>query len=340
MSNVPATQTKFSLSRPPRPMLSRDADAIYWMSRYVERAEHVARILWVNSNLLIDVGELAPDLQLRQWQSVVAIMRAGVLPEPPADEAGAEAVVAQRVAQHMVFNADNPNSLFSCISRARENARAVRETISAEMWENLNTLYWTLHDAPARFDEAPDDFYRQVIYGSMLFQGLTDQTLAHDQRWHFAQLGKYLERIDVTSRIIEIKFDILRAAEPKLEKPIRNIHWMGVLRSCCSIEAYRRNDVGDMDPLRVATFLILEPDFPRSIRFAVKHAHDAIAAIRAELDPRGIDPAERTLGRLMAQLDYAERTEITRSGVPQYLHKIQADVIDAALAIQKTYFLH
>ena len=340
MSTVPATQTKFSLSRPPRPMLSRDADSIYWMSRYVERAEHVSRILWVTSNLLVDVGELAPDLQLRQWQSVLSIMRAGVVPEAADAGVGAETAVAQRVAQHMVFNADNPNSLFSCISRARENARAVRETISAEMWENLNTLYWTLNDAPARFDEAPDDFYRQVIYGSMLFQGLTDQTLAHDQRWHFAQLGKYLERIDVTSRIIEIKFEILRAAEGKLETPIRNIHWMSVLRCCCSIEASRRNNIGDMDPMRVATFLILEPDFPRSVRFAVRHAHGAIAAIRAELDPRGVDPAERTLGRLMAQLDYAEKHEITRQGVPQYLQKIQADVIEAALAIQKTYFLH
>jgi len=343
MSQAPTTQAKFSLSRPPRPMLSRDADAIYWMSRYVERSEHVARLLHVNSHLLIDVGELAPDLQQRQWQSVLTIMRSGEIVHPPtALEEGSslEAVVSQRVAQHMTFNAENPNSLFSCISRARENARAVRETISAEMWENLNTLYWTLHDAPARFDEAPDDFYRQVIYGSMLFQGLTDQTLAHDQRWHFARLGKYLERIDVTSRIIETKFTILRAAEPRLETPIRNIHWMSVLRSCCSIEAYRRNNIGDMDPLRVATFLILEPEFPRSIRFAVRQACDAIASIRGEIEPRAVDPAERTLGRLAAQLDYAEKSEITRQGVPQYLQQIQNDVAEAALAIQKTYFLH
>jgi uncharacterized alpha-E superfamily protein len=319
-------------------MLSRDADAIYWMSRYVERSEHVARLLHVNSHLLIDVGELAPDLQQRQWQSVLTIMRSGEIPQ--SSEPLEDGAASQRVAQHMTFNAENPNSLFSCISRARENARAVRETVSAEMWENLNTLYWTLHDAPARFDEAPDDFYKQVIYGSMLFQGLTDQTLSHDQRWHFARLGKYLERIDVTSRIIETKFTILRAAEPKLETPLKNIHWMSVLRSCCSIEAYRRNNIGDMDPLRVATFLILEPGFPRSIRFSVRQAYDAICQIRAEIEPRGIDPAERTLGRLAAQLDYAEKHEITRQGVPQYLQQIQNDVAESALAIQKTYFLH
>ena len=165
----------------------------------------------------------------------------------------------------MTFHPDNPSSLLSCISRARENARGVRETISAEMWENLNTLYWTLRDAPARFDESPEDFYRQVMTGSMLFQGLTDQTMQHDQRWHFTQLGKYLERIDVTARVIATRFSLLKSAESKLEAPIRNLHWMSVLRSCCSIEAYRRTHLGDMDPLLVATFLILEPDFPRDV---------------------------------------------------------------------------
>ena len=117
----------------------------------------------------------------------------------------------------MTFNTDNPNSLFNCIARARENARGVRETISAEMWENLNTLYWTLRDAPARFDESPEDVYRQVMIGSMLFQGLTDQTLQHDQRWQFIQLGKFLERIDVTSRMIGSKFSLLKSIDSKLE---------------------------------------------------------------------------------------------------------------------------
>src|SRR6266540_2078123 len=134
MSSNPTIQTKFPTSRAPRPTLSRDAEAIYWMSRYVERAEHVARILLINSNLLIDVGELAPDLQQRQWQSVLSIMRCGELSAIIGTEGvGTEAAVATKVAQHMTFNAENPNSLMSCISRARENARAVRETISAEM---------------------------------------------------------------------------------------------------------------------------------------------------------------------------------------------------------------
>jgi uncharacterized alpha-E superfamily protein len=140
--------------------------------------------------------------------------------------------------------------------------------------------------------------------------------------------------------VLGTRFSLLKGAEAKLETPIRNIHWMAVLRSCCSIEAYRRNHIGDMDPLKVAAFLILEPAFPRSVRFAVAEAHDAISAIRAEANPRAIDAAERVLGRLRAQLEYAEIGEILDQGISAYLQKIQNDAVEAALAVQKAYFLH
>jgi uncharacterized alpha-E superfamily protein len=324
--------------RAARPMLSRDADAMYWMSRYIERAEHVARLLLVNGNLLIDVGDLAPALQERQWLSVINILR---LDESDKALLGTGPMGA-RVAAHMTFNRANPSSLVSCVTRARENARSIRENISAEMWETLNSLYWSIQgdDARPRFEESPEDFYRSVMAGSMLFQGLTDQTLAHDQRWLFTQVAKYLERVDVTCRVIETKFHILKGAETILETALRNIHWMAVLRSCCSIEAFRRNHLGEMDPLRVAAFLILERSFPRSIRFSVDRAADAVAAIHASVDPNAVDPAERVLGRLNAQLEYAEMSEILNEGLPNYLQRIQASVAEAAIAIQKAYFLN
>jgi uncharacterized alpha-E superfamily protein len=322
-----------------RPMLARDADSMYWMSRYVERAEHVARLLLVNTSVLIDVGELPPAMLVQHWQGLLHILRLPQLPDPPADD---QRGIAARVAQHLTLDQDNPNSIVSCLTRARENARGIRENISAEMWENLNTHYWSVRsdDAPARFEESPDDLYRSVMTGSMLFQGLTDQTLPHDQRWLFAQLAKYLERIDVTCRVIETKFNILSANQKNVESPIRNIHWMGVLRSCCSIEAYRRNYVGEMDPMRVIGFLVLEKNFPRSIRFCLSGALAAISAIRGGTQPGAIDPAERILGRLEAQLEYAELAEIADIGVSNYLQRIQAGINDAALAVQKSYFMH
>jgi uncharacterized alpha-E superfamily protein len=332
------THPKFPSHAPARPMLARDADSMYWMSRYVERSEHVARLLLVNSNLLMDVGELAPTLQQRQWQSVLTVFR---LEAPPAAD-GTGVSLGSRVAQYMVFDRENPNSLINCLTRARENARAIRENISAEMWECLNTAYWSIRadDARARFDDSPDDFYRQIMLSSMLFQGMTDQTQPHDQGWQFTQLGKYLERVDVTSRVIETKFSILRSADNLLAGAMRNIHWMAVLRSCCSIEAYRRQHIGDMDPLKVASYLILDPTFPRSIRFAIGKAHAAISAIRAEVNPLAIDPAERVLGRLDTQLEYAEVNEILSEGLPAYLTKIQNLVAEAGFAVQTAYFLH
>jgi uncharacterized alpha-E superfamily protein len=325
--------TKFT--QPARPMLARDADSVYWMARYIERAEHVARILWVNSNLLVDVGDLAPALQDRQWESVLTIFHAG----RPAETNGSIGVWMRHF---MTFSQENPNSIINCLNRARENARGVRELISSEMWENLNALYWALQaeDAPRMFEESHDEFFRSIMTGSLMFQGLTDQTMTHDQRWLFAQLGKYLERITVTCRVIETKFNILHKAEAMLEAPLRNIHWMAVLRSCCSIEAYRRNHVGDMDPLKVAAFLLLESKFPRSVRYAVHHAHQAISQLRREINPPTVDNAERILGRLDTQLEYAEMTEILTEGLPAYLQQIQSQIADSAMAVQKAYFLH
>jgi uncharacterized alpha-E superfamily protein len=335
---------KFSVHRPPRPLMARDADSMYWMSRYVERAEHIARLLLVHSNLLVDVGDLTPQLQEQQWHSVLTIMRSGPLPEiPPAAEAVAPPIsLGHRIARFMTFERENPNSLVSCLTRARENARSIRENISAEMWESLNTLYWSIRsdEAAARFEDSPEDFYRQIMTGSFLFQGLTDQTLGHEQRWLFTQLGKFLERIDVTSRLLEVKFSILLHPDVQLDSALRNIHWMAVLRSGCSIEAYRRRHLADMDPLRVASFLILERKFPRSVRFCVGKAHEAIASVRAEVNPTTIDPAERILGRLDAQLEYAEPSEILLEGLPAYLQRIQTHVAESAAAVQKSYFLH
>jgi len=324
-----------AVNQPARPMLSRDADSMYWLSRYVERAEHVARLLMVNSNLLMDVGDLAPHLQARQWRSILEIMRLDEL--PPSREP-----LASRILTHMTFNAQNPSSLVMCLTRARENARGIRENIASEMWECVNALYLSLcgDDAKARFEESSEEIFRSVMTGSMLFQGLTDQTLSHDQRWLFMQLGKLFERIDVTCRVIEAKFNILRSAENKLEPALRNIHWMAVLRGCSSLETYQRSFVADFDPMRVAGFLILQRSFPRSIRFCVEQAHEAAGAIRATISAPSIDPAERILGRLSAELEYAEMTEVLSVGLPAYLRRIQAQIADASMAVQRAYFLH
>ena len=322
-----------------RPLLSRAADSTYWMARYVERAEHVARVVSINTNLLIDIGDLAAESQGRLW---TAVLKTFHLKKPPAGKGP----FGERCVRHMTFDPLNPNSLISCLTRARENARAIRESISAEMWESLNRLYWYVRadDAPAKYEDNPEGFCDAVMNGSMLFQGLTDQTLDHDQRWLFTQLAKYFERIDVCCRVVESRYDALEGeGGMDLDTPVRNIHWMAVLRMCCGIEAYRRQNLSDLEPLRVASFLVLEANFPRSVRFCVEHAAAAAAGIRhstGAMSGGAFDPAERVLGRLATQLQYAEAGELSEAGVAGYMGAIRDGIEEAARGVQLRYFLH
>jgi len=335
-----ADLSKYGLGRGARPMLAREADSVYWMARYVERAEHIARLLRIKLNLLADTGDLEDTLLEWLWRVVPRVFRlpdgAGGLAAGPVETLGA------RVVSFMTFDPANSNSLFCCLTQARENARGVRETISAEMWEELNSIYWSIRadDARQRFDESPDAFLNSVVSASMLFQGLTDQTIRHDQRWQFTQLGKYIERIDFTCRVVSLHWQILTQAEDLLDLPLQNIHWMGLLRSCCSIEAYRKSQLAEIDGLRVVSYLTLEESFPRSVRYAVRGAANAIAAVREESDARKADAVQRILGRLDAQLEYAELSELVAEGVPQYLARIESEVSSVALALQRGYFLH
>lgn len=328
------------VNRPPRPLLARVAESAYWMSRYVERAEHVARVLLVNLNSLLDVGDLSPEVETQLWAAPLRVFL--VHQEPAAKElltSGRQAL-ASKVAQYLTFDAANPNSIFSCLTRARENARSIRENISAEMWENLNTLYWMIRaeDVPGRFDEAASDLLKQVTNGSLLFQGLADQTLGHNQSWQFVQLGKYLERIDVTCRIIETKFETLRTVADELEHTERNIHLLSVVRSCCALEAFRRG-AGEIDPDSIAAFLLLERNFPRSVCFSACRAHDAIGKISHEVSPTRADAANGILGRLYADLEYARPGEVEGGGLDAFLDKIQNATLSAAVAVKKSYFL-
>jgi uncharacterized alpha-E superfamily protein len=323
-----------------RPMLSRVAEAMYWMSRYVERAEHIARIVLVNSHMLIDLGELAQDMQEKQWLGVLRILRLDQRAEVQESLLAGKPLIGQHVSDFMA--SESNRSLISALTKARENARSIRENISTEMWETLNTLYWSLlgDDVKQRFEECPEEVFHSVIMGSLLFQGVSDQTLPHSQSWQFIQLAKYLERADMICRIVDTNFDILQSSGDFCETPLRNIQWMGVLRSCCSIEAYRRKYLGDLDPLNLAAFLLLDAESPRNVRYAIKAAQEAIAGIAAAVHPQEIDAAERILGRLCARLEYAEMSELSGDSLKPFLSKVQTSISEASSAIENAYFLH
>lgn len=336
-----STISTSSINRPPRPLLSRVAESAFWMARYVERAEHVARILLVNINSLLDVGDLDPQVERAFWNGPLRIFMVAQMPEAQALLDETRELMASRISHFLTFDASNPNSILSCITRARENARSIRENISAEMWENLNALYWALRgdDAPGKLDESPSDLLKQVTAGSLLFQGLADETLVHSQPWQFIQVGKLLERIDVACRTIEVKFDILRTVEDTIETTERNMHLLSVVRSCCALEAFRRS-AGEIDPDTIASFILLERHFPRAVCYSARHAHDAIHKIGLEIGAgRTETAAEAILGRLEAEMMYTLPNEIAGAALAPFLQKIQAATLDAGIAVKKRYFL-
>jgi uncharacterized alpha-E superfamily protein len=284
----------------------------------------------------VDLRDMAPGLMDKQWRSILAVM--GV--DESALPAAPEAPLSDRVSAYMTLHQENPHSLLTCLTRARENARGIREGISSEMWEHLNQLYWTIHseEARTRFAESPHELYKDIISGAMSFHGLTDQTLPHEQRWHFTQLGRYFERITFTCRLLAQEFATQSSSPADL--PFRNLQGSTILRACNSHEANRRTHPGELESHSVAAFLLLEPFFPRSVTYCVRHSKASISAISAEVRQQAGDPAERILARLLAQLEYADPADIASAGIDSHLARILEDIGRAAIAIQASYFLH
>src|SRR3954447_26756376 len=296
-------------------MLCRTAENVFWMSRYVERAVAVARVLEVTWNLELDAGDLA-GADVAFW--------AGLLNAPGddhADDAGALGTLARHaIRDYLAFDDDNPNALVSCIRQARTAARSVRESISSEMWEQVNGLYLSLIDPLVAEEaaEAPYAFYRRVREGAQFCHGLADCTLARDEPWHFICLGRYLERADNVSRALALEAQLLRGGDGARGDEL--VRWLVVLRSCGAAEAYSRYYSLRVEPARVVEFLLLNPVFPQSVRFSLNEAWQALQGIVGP-DTRvgSANAAVRGLGRLRARLDHAAVDEILEEGLEPFL---------------------
>ena len=315
-------------------MLSRVADSCFWLSRYLERAETNARILDVNMQLMLDFEDQSPHLVQRHWQPVLA-----TLEDHERFEAIHSEVTSEAVMEFVTFEKKNPHSIFSCIANARENARTVREQISSEMWEQINRTFLYLRDGQARIDfqDSPIDFYRRFVDTLHGFQGTTDATMTHGEGWDFLQMGKYLERADSTSRVLDIKYHILLPKGEKVGGHVDITQWMAVLRSCSGMEAYLKAYVGQISGWQIAEFLILHDEFPRSIRYCIDQLDAALHRITGCERSHFSTPAERVSGQLRATLDYTDISSIFNSGLHQFLDQTQGSLIEIANAILETY---
>ena len=304
-------------------MLSRVADSLYWMSRYLERAEHTARLVNVNLYLSLD---RAPVDAARHWGRLLASLR---MP-PPMPVASNVAVEATGT----VLDLANRDSIAASIVGARENARQVREQISSEMWQQINRLFLAVRrDVPdPGWTGRTHEFLSSVIEGVHLFQGITNATMTHGEGWHFIELGRYVERASATAALLEVHFSDFPGMSARPEGVGEYVEWMGLLRSCCAFEAYCRQYTADLRADRIAEFLILSAQFPRSVRYAARHIQLSLQAV-AQISGRGAGRAQRLAGRLLASLDYGQVDEIMSGNLLDYLRSIvgQANQISAAV---------
>jgi uncharacterized alpha-E superfamily protein len=311
-------------------MLSRVAEGIYWLSRYVERAENVARFIDVTLNMMLD----SPIEQGSSWESLVLTTGDQELFEKRYGKA-----TPQTVTQFLTFDREYPNSILTSVAAARENARTVRDVISREMWQELNEFYLMVTHA-ARPDVSAEElteFYTRVKRAGIYFEGVTDATLSHGEAWHFAQVGRMLERADKTSRIVDVKYFVLLPAGNGVGTNVDQIGWTALLNSASALQMYRQVHHVTV-PGSVAQFLLLDHDFPRSILYCVRQAQESLHAITGSPFGAYRGEAERLLGQLRATLDYASVDEIMRKGLHEYVDAVQIALNDVGTALHKQFF--
>ncbi len=312
-------------------MLSRVADAIYWLNRRIERAENIARFIDVNFNLILD----SPTGVVQQWEPLV--VTAGDL--PLFRERYGE-VTAENVIQFLTFDADYQHSILSCLWAARENARGVREVISREMWEQVNSFYFLVKEAaPEQPTCVLHEFFTQIKMASHLFAGVMDATMSHNEGWHFGYLGRLLERADKTTRLLDVKYFMLLPQGEAVSDTLDQIGWMALLKSASAYEMYRKRSQR-ITPTGVAAFLVLDPKFPRSIRFCFQQAEASLHQITGTPIGSWQNSVERSLGRLQSELDYLTIEEILQNGLHEFLDRLQVQIKGIDSKIAKTFFAH
>ncbi|MCS7026218.1 MAG: alpha-E domain-containing protein [Bryobacteraceae bacterium] len=307
-------------------MLSRVADSLYWMSRYLERAEHTARLITVNLDLTLDLSHASVD---QGWAR--AALSLGLTPPSPADAAA--------LAQTLVFDpSSGSSSIVACIMTARENARQVREQISSEMWEQLNRLFHELKRASLTdlASTDPIEFLAKVIEGMHLFHGVTDSTMAHGEAWRFIQVGRYMERAVDIATLLRAHFHELGARDSSID-PRDHLHWIALLKSCTAFEAYCKVYTADPKPDRIAEFLLLNPEFPHSVRYAVDRLHNGLEALPDMAWTKKSSRLTRLSGRLKAALSFSQIEEIMQSGMREYLDSIQEQCGQIHAALYQIY---
>ncbi len=306
-------------------MLSRVAESLYWMSRYLERSEHTARVIKAQLNLMLERETEDDDRHWRRMLKSLAI-----------DMTDVKEGEAQALAKSLIYSTDSRSSIVSCVMAARENARQVREQISSEMWEQLNRMFHAVTRPDAEEASDVSDFLQAIKDGAHLFQGITDSNMTHGEGWQFIQAGRSLERASALATLLGVHFREFygKGAEPE------PLEWIGLLRSCTAFEAYCKAYTADLRPDRIAEFLVLNPSFPHTIRFSADALETAMKQIGSEVSSRRSARVERIAGRMQATLAFGQIDEIISSGLHAYLETVLRQCSQAHSALYQTYIAY
>ena len=315
-------------------MLSRTADHLFWMSRYTERAENTARML----NVVHETALLPQSAERAQegWLGMLSISEL-----IPAYTARHGAVTRDGVLHFMVRDGNNPSSILSCLRAARENARAVRGTLTSEVWETQNQTWLEVNRmlAEGAFERDPGQFFEWVKYRSHLSRGVTLGTMLQDEAFHFLRLGTFLERADNTARLLDVKFHAVESEfhglAPAREHEADFYHWSAVLRSVSAFEVYRKVYRDAISPDRVAELLILRRDMPRSLHASLREVVDNLAQVSNDHSAE----TQRRAGRLLADLQYGRIDEILATGLHAFLTQFLDRVNDLGAGVSRDFLV-
>ena len=313
-------------------MLSRVADNLYWMNRYIERAENTARVIDVYLNLILDMP--TGIQQQNQQENFLRSLEIQFPDEDAPDD-------FQQFVKQLTFSEDNAHSVFASVAAARENARQVREQISSEMWLHLNRFYLDLRQGKKGKDYAvePHDFYMAVKLDSHLFQGVTDATMNHDQGWHFMQIGRYVERVVNLTSVLHVYMQRPRQQDSSIYSAYY-FEMLTLLKSVTAWEAYCKAYSPDLDAGQILEFLLFNPQFPHSAHFCVNQIADSITALNHATHRQNNGRLHRLVGRLQSNLSFDEVEEVFESDFHAYLRNLRRQVNQIHEVIYSTFITY
>ena len=312
-------------------MLSRVAEAIYWMSRYLERAENVARMMDTQLQMMLDLPPMREDPNA--WMPLVSITGDEAAFREKYDRPSQENVMFFHT-----FDTGYPNSVISCLTAARENARSIREIIPSEMWEQINRLYLKVQDTEAgTLHRHAHLFYTDMKMACHLILGIFYATMSRNEAWQFAEMGRFLERADKTSRILDVKYFLLLPRLDYVGSSWDSVQWSTLLKSNSASEMYRKK-YHVIDPKSIVEFLIFDREFPRSVQFCLHHGREALFRITGHREDSIQNELERQFGRLCAQLAFSNVNEVMGFGLHEFLDRLQSDLNRLGEAIFEEFF--